>query len=472
MTEKSFFSAFSLQTPHTAPPKLPRHPKAPDCRGARVIRLDAIVRFPLLPMGVRVPKKLPDGLSMTLFRSKNRITTFTGWPLLAGTAVLSLAGSGCHQRAYNELYVENMASEIRLLEDRIYEYDAEYRALESELEDLQAINEGLESRLREAEQDRSDRFSQPKSAPKSDSLQPAPAKPTPAKSAEPKQATPKPASPKPAAPKPSTPEPVAPEKESLRLPPNDIQLDVETPEPPPLKKPSTPDSGEVLPPKSNTTPTESLLPSSPLPALPGSPSPTPLLPNPKAPDSASTAPKGLPSAVARASYEERRIAAPSLPPATLTSAKTDRGSSNPGSSTPTDTRVRYIEFHPGLCRALRRDGNPTENGIALVLVPRNQKHEFIGSAGKITVVLEETVEGQSRRLGKWEYSAQETSELLEPVGSGQGIHLELPWQENTPQTNLIDVYVRFTDDQGITMVNHRQIHLRKPTPGQSTWTPK
>ena len=34
--------------------------------------------------------------------------------------------TGCRQRAYTELYIENMASEIRLLEDRIYEYDAAY----------------------------------------------------------------------------------------------------------------------------------------------------------------------------------------------------------------------------------------------------------------------------------------------------------------------------------------------------------
>ncbi len=374
-------------------------------------------------------------------------------------AIFSLIGSGCHQRAYNELYVENMASEIRLLEDRIYEYDAEYRALENELEDLRATNEGLESRLRDAEQDRTDRFSSPKSVPKTD--------------------TSKPSSPKPAPPKSSGSKPEVP-KESLKLPPSEV-LEVDTPAPPPFNsKSSDAGGGELLPSKPNAEPNGSLLPdSNSAPLLPnpkllepplssGAQAPRELAPSqPQALDRASSAPRGLPSEVARASYEERRIAAPTLPPAPTTGPSTTTGS-----ATPSDTRIRQIEFHPGLCRGIRRDGNVGEEGIALVLVPRNQKHEFVAASGKITVVLEEPGEGQAHRLGKWEYTAQEAAERLEPVGSAQGIHLELPWQENKPQSNLIDVYVRFTDEQGITMVNHRQIHLRKPTPGQSTWTPK
>jgi hypothetical protein len=190
------------------------------------------------------------------------------------------------------------------------------------------------------------------------------------------------------------------------------------------------------------------------------------------PDRAVSAPRGLPPEVTRASYEERRLAAPTLPPVPATRPSLNTGSESIGSVTPSDTRVRQIEFHPGLCRGIRRDGNAGEEGIALVLLPRNQKHEFVAASGSITVVLEEPGEGQSRRLGKWDFTAEDAAERLEPVGNAQGIHLELLWQENKPQSNLIDVYVRFTDEQGITMVNHRQIHLRKPTPGQSTWTPK
>lgn len=337
---------------------------------------------------------------------------------LAGMSIVFLAQSGCHQRAYNELYVENMASEIRLLEDRVYEYDAEYRALENELEDLRLINEGLENRLREAEQAKQ----QPRVAPKA---------PPPSE----KSATPA----------------VVP-KEPLKIPSSEeLQLEVESPEPPAAKKPPNQNEGSLLPPKNDPKPSDAV----------------PLLP-PPASNSSSNAPRGLPSAVSQASFADRRIDAPSLSsiqPAMATVASTASSSSK-------DDRVRGIDFHPGLCRGLNADGQPGDEGIVLVLVPRNSQHEFVAATGQLTIVVEESVEGQTKRLGRWEFSPEELAERIEPVGSGQGIHLQLPWQEATPETKVVEAFVRFTDDTGITMVNHRQIHLRKPSPGQSTWTPR
>jgi hypothetical protein len=72
--------------------------------------------------------------------------------LTAFAIALVIGVSGCQRRAFTELYVENMASEIRTLEDIVYEYDAEYRAMERELEDLRRINEQLESKLQDSEQ--------------------------------------------------------------------------------------------------------------------------------------------------------------------------------------------------------------------------------------------------------------------------------------------------------------------------------
>ncbi len=351
--------------------------------------------------------------------------------------LLVLGMSGCAQRAYNELYVENMASEIRLLEDRIYEYDAEYRALENELIDLQTTNEALEAKLRAAEQEQINARFQPK------------AKSSPDKPAEPKRPEPKLAEPKLAEPKPKEPTPATP-KESLKLPQSDpLQLEVETPEPPPLKPSAKPDSNELPAPKADTKPA------------------IPIPDKPILPQGTSSAPRGLPSSVKPASFQERRIDAPTL-------AKHESSKQEPKKNTEVvqDHRVRQIDFHPGLCRGLNNDGKPGEEGIALVLVPRNIKQEFIPTSGKVTIVMEETSDSGTRRLGRWEYRPEEAAELLEPVGSSQGIHLQLLWQEAVPETHVVDVYVRFTDEQGIAMVNHRQIHLRKSLQGQSTWTPR
>ena len=54
--------------------------------------------------------------------------------------VVAASALGCHRRGYTDLYVDSMASEIRDLQDQLYEYDHEYRLLEQELDSLRRQN--------------------------------------------------------------------------------------------------------------------------------------------------------------------------------------------------------------------------------------------------------------------------------------------------------------------------------------------
>lgn len=56
-----------------------------------------------------------------------------------------VAPAGRHGRAYSDLYAENMAAEIRDLEDQLYEYDHQYLLLEQETETLRQQNLALKS---------------------------------------------------------------------------------------------------------------------------------------------------------------------------------------------------------------------------------------------------------------------------------------------------------------------------------------
>ncbi len=65
-----------------------------------------------------------------------------------GFTLLSTAlAGGCARRAYNDVYVENMAAEIRDLEDQLYEFDGEYRVMEQQLEALRSENARLRGAL-------------------------------------------------------------------------------------------------------------------------------------------------------------------------------------------------------------------------------------------------------------------------------------------------------------------------------------
>ncbi len=108
------------------------------------------------------------------YRMKRKRCT-AGWPgciasVTAGRAAMSTfvlifaISGGCARRAYNDVYVENMAAEIRDLEDQLYEFDGEYRMMEQQLDALRAENARLKSGLPAPAKNRMFRESSPSDA--------------------------------------------------------------------------------------------------------------------------------------------------------------------------------------------------------------------------------------------------------------------------------------------------------------------
>ena len=65
---------------------------------------------------------------------------------------------------------------------------------------------------------------------------------------------------------------------------------------------------------------------------------------------------------------------------------------------------------------------------------------------------------------------EQLAETLEPIGAAQGFHLSLPWQDKIPSSKVVTVYLRYSNANGRTLVNQREVHLRIPTNGQPVWT--
>lgn len=357
-----------------------------------------------------------------------------------------------------------MAQRNRALEDLVYDFDAENRAMEFELEDLRRTNAQLQGRLQElqrqsarVERSPSDRSpSSPSSEtmrresdraePKNKSASPSPLKlPSGRGKDESSSSTPEPL-------KLEAPEIIVPKKstEAADLP----QAEPILPAPEPLKK-------ESLLPKE---PNKDLLPQSSDPILP-----------PTAKESIlKSAPSGLPTGAADSSSQERKIQLPSGGLPTNAQSPVIQTSATQATNKPIDPRVRQIDWHPSLCRAQNSDGKPGDDGLYLVLVPRNSAGEFVPTTGSMTIVIEETqADGSISRIGRYEFTAEELKEHLEPIGSAPGIHLPVRWKDQTPSTTSVEAYVKFTLDDGTTMVNRRSFPLRKlASGGPSSWTPR
>ena len=205
------------------------------------------------------------------------------------------------------------------------------------------------------------------------------------------------------------------------------------------------------------------------------------------------APRGLPSGDSEASLLDRKIqlpasTAPGVGPSgvgpsgiaapviqtSAVQALEARGKSGRIPTKPTDSRVREIDWHPTMCRAQNSDGKPGDDGLFLVLIPRNTAGQFVPSLGALTLVVEETLaDGSVARIGRYEFSDAELKDYLEPVGSAPGLHIPIRWTEQKPAGTSVEVYAKLTMPDGSTMVNRRTIPLRKTAGmGPSTWTPR
>ena len=378
------------------------------------------------------------------------------WLLLA---LVLFAQVGCRQRAVTEMYVEQMAQRNRALEDLVYDFDAENRAMEFEIEDLRRANAQLQGRLQEIQRQsnrpQSDALIVPDSKRKADRPAPLKIPPGEGKSSSDKSKTSN--------------------GETLRLEPPEVVIPKKTAEPELI-----PDSAPILPtpepllkkPVVPKDPTSELLPEIIPPTIP------PVNP-PAGPESLlKQAPAGLPTSPSDGASKDRKIQLPTVNPPDGASGVIQTSAIEPAlknsKSKPVDLRVRQIDWHPTMCRAQNTDGKPGDDGLYLVLVPRNNAGEFVPTSGALTLVVEETLaDGSVSRIGRYEYTAEELREQLEPIGSAPGLHLPIRFREHIPTGSSVDVYAKFTSEDGTTMVNRRTIQLRKSfASGPSNWVPR
>jgi hypothetical protein len=427
--------------------------------------------------------------------------------------------SGCRQRAYTELYVENMASEVRMLEDRVYEYDAAYQSLERDVEEWKRKYEKLESEHRnQLHSSPAPREPHNNSSRKSDSLlRPSDSIPT-----EPPPITLKPSTP---AEKPSVMIPQSSPEEVMEAPPAVQRAPVS----PPVTKPKDdllPPAFETLPPSlppaglpemkpgtestpqasqsaraktRNTsfpspdslveqvttpegifrTPQQSKLMTAPQPStnaeLPIPPTPSQLGPtNTNNPAGLPTLLKALPNLRDNNSQGSLMRSKIRLPEGSKVQwASANEPVQNQTTNPAVDEKILNIAFHPTLCRGHNFDEKPGDDGLYLVMTPVNESGQVINAIGTLTIVVEDAgLQSNNGRVAAWEFEPEQLKELLEPIGASQGFHLRLPWQDTQPTSPTVTIFVRYIlEDQRI-LVNKKEIRLRKPTAGQSTWTPR
>lgn len=415
----------------------------------RVFRFQAKILATLDKLKTKAHNRAPHPGAIPLFltplrNSKHRLYIISC--MLLGVGVLV----GCRGRARDDIYIETMAAEIRDLEDQCYEYDYEYRRLEQEYADMSRRMANAEKKLEtNAEPNSRSTDRRPSILDRIDS----------GNSSSPPAAS------------------------RYAPPPSDAATDANSID-------SLPSPGSGREPAGNNDPSGGFddMGDVPLDALEP---PTIEFGSPSAPPVSVL--QTMNSGVAPENDLELNLSRIEIPAATVslqtplgseeslafsgneTLAPTTAGTSRlvPAKPRVTDRRIVELGFHPSLTRSIDLDGAPGDDGVILVLQPKNATGQMVDEYAKLTIVVLDPALPETRaRIGFHEYTPDEVRAKMKPMGAQQGIHLQLPWNGPNPRADRVIVFAKYTFSNEQEVIGSREIMLSNNANFKTVWTPR
>lgn len=111
--------------------------------------------------------------------------------------------------------------------------------------------------------------------------------------------------------------------------------------------------------------------------------------------------------------------------------------------------VEELAFNHLFTGGNNTDGVPGDEGITLLVEPRNAQGDIVFPEGSLDISLldQAAPTEEQARLGRWRLTADEVREQFHEAAVGRGIRLELPWQRQAPRRERLQLFVRFLRDQ-------------------------
>lgn len=140
---------------------------------------------------------------------------------------------------------------------------------------------------------------------------------------------------------------------------------------------------------------------------------------------------------------------------------------------PEDTRVTHIILNPFLTGGHDFDHKAGDDGVAVIVEPRNKEDQFVQQAGPVSiVVIDPEIEGKEGRIARWDFDSIEAGKLMKKKPPGRGIHFKLPWPNKPPENNKLKVFVRYQTLDGRKLEADRDITIAKLGQFSQRWTPR
>jgi hypothetical protein len=136
-------------------------------------------------------------------------------------------------------------------------------------------------------------------------------------------------------------------------------------------------------------------------------------------------------------------------------------------------QVDRITHHRLLVGGWEFDGRPGDEGIFLLVEPRDAEGRLLAAAAPVSVVLlDRGLAGEAARVARWDLTAEQVATLFRRLDVGEGIYLELPWSAAPPVHGHLHLFVRYTTRDGRRLEASRELDITLANQAaQQDWTP-
>jgi hypothetical protein len=114
-----------------------------------------------------------------------------------------------------------------------------------------------------------------------------------------------------------------------------------------------------------------------------------------------------------------------------------------------------------------RDGAGGDEGIMVVVEPRNSEGRLVKTPGAISLVLmDPSQHGDAARVARWDFQVHEFDDHFKSSTFGRGLQYELNWPTQPPQSHDLVLFVRYiaADGTKITAEAPLAVRLASDTP--------
>ena len=137
-----------------------------------------------------------------------------------------------------------------------------------------------------------------------------------------------------------------------------------------------------------------------------------------------------------------------------------------------DTEITHIVLNQRLTGGHDSDGVPGDDGITVVVEPRNVDGQFVPLAGTmVLVLLDPQKKDEEACVARWDIDRVKVGRSLYVVGPDPGIHLEVPWSGTEPGHSRLHLFARYETVDGRFLETDQKITIARTGEISTRWIP-